>query len=101
MDEMNNHRGEKESESLPPGVYVYTSELPEMMEKNQPSYSINLEPVWLNHLLMHLNKDLQVVTVSGTLEGKLTGAAVDHLQLTVQGIDYHIRYPHVVYFRKA
>ncbi|WP_226037058.1 DUF2642 domain-containing protein [Aquibacillus saliphilus] len=94
-------RGDKTLDTLPPGVYVYTSELPEMIEEKQPSYSIQMEPVWLNHLLMHLDENLQVVTVNGALEGTLTGAAIDHLQLTIQGIDYHIRYPHIIYFRKA
>jgi hypothetical protein len=47
------------------------------------------------------NKKIKVVLVNGSLEGMLTGVAIDHLQLTIDGENYHVRYPQVVYFKKA
>ncbi|OAS83031.1 DUF2642 domain-containing protein [Metabacillus sp. KUDC1714] len=47
------------------------------------------------------NKKIKVVLVNGSLEGMLTGVAIDHLQLTIDGENYYVRYPQVVYFKKA
>jgi cation diffusion facilitator CzcD-associated flavoprotein CzcO len=86
---------------LPPGYYLYTSQLPVMMKNISPIYTIPTEPVFLDHLLMHMGQRIHVETVTGGLQGVLTGAAVDHLQLTVDGVHFHIRYQHMIYFRKA
>ncbi|MBO0997561.1 DUF2642 domain-containing protein [Bacillus sp. SD075] len=85
-------------ETLPPGQYAYTSGFPAMMRNLSPTYTIPTEPVFLDHLLMNLEKTIIVVTTNGTLEGKLTGVAIDHIQLTVRNLNHHIRYQHIVYY---
>ena len=85
---------------FPPGQYSYSNTFPSIMKSLSPSYTIQAEPVFLDHLLMHMGEHIHVATVNDSLEGTLTGVAIDHLQLTMDGISYHIRYPHVTYFRK-
>lgn len=85
---------------LPPGQYKYTQQLPMMMNDVSPSYNIPTEPVFLNHLLMHLNKKVRIVTIVATLEGVVSGVAIDHVQLTIDGVNYHVRFDNIVYFRK-
>ncbi|MEC0275426.1 DUF2642 domain-containing protein [Peribacillus frigoritolerans] len=63
-----------------------------------PTYTIPTEPVFLDHLLMNLEKTIIVGTTNGTLEGKLTGVAIDHIQLTVGNLNYHIRFQHIIYY---
>lgn len=86
---------------IPPGYYIHSSKLLNTMKVTDPTYSIKLEPIFFDHLMLHLNKKLLIKTINEKLEGTLTGVAVDHLQLTIEGIDYHIRYDHVIYFRLA
>ena len=85
---------------LPPGKYVHSTQLQTTMNTTSPTYSVTMEPIFFDHLLLHLNKDIRVVTASESLEGTLTGVAIDHLQLTTNSVNYHIRFPHIVYFRK-
>lgn len=87
--------------SLPPGDYVYSHQFVQNMNAMSPNYSIIIEPVFFDHLMMHKNKRIKVVTLNETLEGILTGIAIDHLQLTINGENYHIRYQHITYFKKA
>jgi putative effector of murein hydrolase len=86
---------------LPPGYYFYSNQFPAMMSTLSPTYTIVAVPVFMNHLMQQNGKNITVVTVNGTLEGLLSGIAVDHLQLTVNGVNHHIRYPHIVYFKEA
>ncbi|MEB1808601.1 MAG: YuzF family protein [Bacillaceae bacterium] len=86
---------------LPPGYYIHSNQLKETMKATQPTYSINFEPIFFDHLMLHLNERLQVTTINEKLVGELTGVAVDHLQLTINDVDYHIRYEHIIYFRLA
>ncbi len=85
---------------LPPGYYVHSPGFPAMMNNLCPAYWVQVEPVFLDHLHMNLGKRLEVATVIGPLTGTLTGIAVDHLQLTVNQTNYHIRYAHIVYFKE-
>ncbi|WP_081092314.1 DUF2642 domain-containing protein [Peribacillus simplex] len=85
-------------EILPPGHYAYSSGFPTMMKNVSPTYTIPTEPVFLDHLLMNLEKTIVVATTMGALEGKLTGVAIDHIQLTIGNINYHIRHQHIVYY---
>lgn len=80
---------------------MYSNLLPHTMMTTSPAYTIKMEPIFFDHLLLHLNKKVKVVLVNGSLEGMLTGVAIDHLQLTIDGENYHVRYPQVVYFKKA
>ena len=86
--------------SLPPGYYMHSQMLHQTMNTTLPTYTIQMEPIFFDHLLLHLNKKIQVVLINGTLEGILTGVAIDHLQLTIDGENYHVRYPNVMYFKK-
>ena len=86
--------------SLPPGKYVHSTQLQTTMNTTSPTYWVTMEPIFFDHLLLHLNKDIRVVTAGESLEGTLTGVAIDHLQLTINGVNYHIRLPHIIYFRK-
>jgi hypothetical protein len=82
---------------------MYSNLLPHTMITTSPAYTIKMEPIFFDHLLLHLNKNkkIRVVLVNGSLEGMLTGVAIDHLQLTIDGENYHVRYPQVVDFKKA
>lgn len=86
---------------LPPGYYMYSDQLANTMKSTQPGYSVKFDPIFFDHLLLHLNKKIQVTTTNEKLVGILTGVAVDHLQLTIDDVDYHIRIQHVIYFRLA
>ena len=83
---------------LPPGKYKYSKDFPAMMNQLSPVYTVPAEPVFLDNLLMNVGKTIRVVTINGTIEGKLTGAAIDHIQLTVGNVNYHIRIQHISYF---
>ncbi|OCA92842.1 DUF2642 domain-containing protein [Pseudobacillus wudalianchiensis] len=85
---------------FPPGQYSYSSTFPSIMQSLSPSYTIQAEPVFLDHLLTYVGENIHVATVNESLEGTLTSVAIDHLQLTVDDVNYHIRYPHIIYFRK-
>jgi hypothetical protein len=84
--------------ATPPGKYVYSSNFPLMMQQLSPSYMISTEPVFMEHLLINLGKTIKVVTTHGQLEGKITGVAIDHVQLTIGDFNYHIRFPNIIYF---
>lgn len=86
---------------LPPGYYIHSGQLLNTMTVTQPNYYIKLEPIYFDHLMLHLNKRIQVSTINEKLTGVLTGVAVDHLQLTVEGVNYHIRFENITYFRLA
>lgn len=83
---------------LPPGKYAYSNNFPAIMKQLSPVYSISTEAVFIDHLMMNLNRAIQVVTTNGSLEGILTGVAIDHIQLTVGEFNYHIRIQHITYF---
>lgn len=83
---------------LPPGKYIYSSNFPSVMKQLSPIYTIPIKPVYFDHLLLHLNKNILVVTLNGPLEGELTGVAIDHLQLTIGDYNYHINYSNITYF---
>ncbi|TRZ38896.1 DUF2642 domain-containing protein [Niallia circulans] len=83
---------------LPPGHYKYSQQFPNIIQQLSPSYTVSTEPVFLDHLLMNIEKNIRIVTTMGTLDGILSGVAIDHIQLTVGKAHYHIRYPHIVYF---
>lgn len=86
--------------SVPPGYYSHSEKLPPMMNSMSPSYSIVAEPVFMDHLLIHLEEDIEVTLTNGTLKGKLAGVAVDHLQLNIDKVAYHVRFQHIMFFRK-
>ncbi|UFU01108.1 hypothetical protein KO561_09300 [Radiobacillus kanasensis] len=46
---------------LPPGYYMYSTNFPSMMNQISPTYTIPTKPVYVDHLLMYLNKTIQVV----------------------------------------
>ncbi|MDL4842373.1 DUF2642 domain-containing protein [Aquibacillus rhizosphaerae] len=83
---------------LPPGKYVYSNNFPAVMEQIAPIYTIPTKPVFFDHLMMHLDKTIRVITLNGPLEGTLTGVAIDHLQLTIGDYNYHVHYPNITYF---
>lgn len=83
---------------VPPGQYGYSSALPPIMQALTPSYVVAAEPVFMDHLLMHVDSDIVIQTVRETLKGRLAGVAIDHLQLNVNGVPHHIRFEHIVYF---
>lgn len=64
---------------LPPGQYMYSNYFPTIMKQLSPAYYIPTEPGFLDHLLMNLGKTIRVVIINDSLEGKLTGVAIDHL----------------------
>jgi len=68
---------------LPPGHYAYTNNFPQTMKTLSLTYTIPTEPVCLDHLLMNLGKTITVVTMKESLKGKLTGVAIDYLQLSI------------------
>jgi hypothetical protein len=86
---------------LPPGQYPYSPALPQIMNALTPTYVIPAEPVFMDHLLMHVEKNIRVKTVEGTLVGKLAGVAVDHIQINVEGVPHHVRLHHIIYFAKV
>jgi len=86
---------------LPPGQYLYSPSFPAIMQSLSPVYTVSAEPVFMDHLLMHSGKIIQVSTTGGLLKGKLTGVAVDHIQLTIEGVHHHIRYAHIISFSLA
>lgn len=84
---------------LPPGIYVYSSNFPAMMQQLAPTYNVPTEPVFMEHLLMQMGKKSRVVTIDGQqLDGVVTGVAIDHLQLTIGDSNYHIRFANIIYF---
>ncbi|QGQ45995.1 DUF2642 domain-containing protein [Metabacillus sediminilitoris] len=83
---------------LTPGQYMFSNYFPTIMKQLSPTYSISAEPVFLDHLLMNLGKTIRVVTINDSLEGTLTGVAIDYIQLTVGDFNYHIRFQHITYF---
>ncbi len=84
---------------LPPGKYVYSSHFPAMMKQLSPTYNVPTEPVFMEHLLMQMGKKIRVVTIHGQqLDGKVTGVAIDHLQLTIGDLNYHIKFASIIYF---
>jgi hypothetical protein len=85
---------------LPPGKYVYSPQLQTTLNQTTPTYWVTMEPIFFDHLMLHLNKKVRIVTVTEALEGTITGVAIDHVQLTIDDIDYHIRFEHIIYFRK-
>lgn len=87
--------------ALPPGYYIHSDQLVDTLQVTKPIYSVNFEPIFFDHLMLHLNKKLKVQTINETLVGELTGVAVDHFQLTIDGVDYHIRNEHTVHFSMA
>lgn len=86
---------------LPPGQYPYSPALPQIMNALAPSYVIPAEPVFMDHLLMHVDQNVRIQTITGPLVGKLAGVAVDHLQVNVDGVAHHVRFAHITYFAKA
>ncbi|MCY9141750.1 YuzF family protein [Peribacillus frigoritolerans] len=48
--------------------------------------------------MMNLGKTITIVTMKESFKGKLTGVAIDHLQLSIGDLKYHIRYPQITYF---
>jgi hypothetical protein len=81
--------------------------MPHMMPHHMPAmppmptvYYTMVEPKFIEHLSMHKGQMISVTTVTGKLEGTLTEVAIDHLLLTINGVKHHIRYHHIVYFKK-
>ena len=93
---MHSHQNHKFA--LPPGQYKYSNHFPDIMQQLSPAYTVATEPVFLDHLLMNIGKTIRVVTIGESLEGKLTGVAIDHIQLTIGNENYHIRLQHIIYF---
>lgn len=86
---------------LPPGYYIHSEQLPHTIKATNPTYWVSFEPIFFDHLMLHLNKKIKVKTVNETLVGVLTGVAIDHFQLTIDGVDYHIRNEHTIHFSMA
>lgn len=61
-------------------------------------YVTLVEPTFIEHLMKHKGKKIVVTTTAGKLEGILSGIAVDHLQLTLDGKAAHVRIAQTVYF---
>lgn len=95
------YRQHQHQSELPPGYYIHSDQLPNTMKATRPTYWVNFEPIFFDHLMLHLNKKLKVKTVNETLVGVLTGVAVDHFQLTVDSVDYHIRNEQTIHFSMA
>ncbi len=87
-----------QTESVPPGQYKYSNNLPVIMNQLSPNSTLSTEPVFLDHLLMNIGRKIKVVTINEKLEGILTGVAIDHIQLTIDHLNYHIRFQHITYF---
>lgn len=84
--------------SIPPGKYNHSDNLLEMMQSIAPIYTIPTEPVFFDQLLKNVGKTIRIVTLNGSFEGKLTGVAIDHLQLTIGDANYHVRFAHISFF---
>jgi len=95
---MHNFPNGNHQQALPPGQYMYSKQFPQIMQQLSPTYTVPAEPVFLDHLLMNIGKTIQIKTIDESLEGILTGVAIDHLQLTVGDLNYHIRLAHIIYF---
>lgn len=95
---MQNYPYGSQDNVLPPGHYAYTSNFPQTMKTLSPTFTIPTEPVFFDHLMMNLGKTITIVTMKESLKGKLTGVAIDHLQLSIGDLKYHIRYPQITYF---
>lgn len=67
------------------------------MKTLSPTYTIPTEPVFFDHL-SNLGKTITIVTMKESLKGKISGVAIDHLQLSIGDLKYHIRYPQITYF---
>ncbi|TLS53581.1 DUF2642 domain-containing protein [Paenibacillus antri] len=87
--------------AVPPGKYMYTPELPHLMQALRPTYWVVTEPVFMDHLLMHVDQKIRLETAAGPLAGTLAGVAVDHVQIDVNGVPHHVRLSQIVYFTKA
>ena len=86
------------NQALPPGYYKYSNHFPKSIKQLSPIYTVPTEPVFMDHLVMNIDKKIQVTTISGTLEGILSGVAIDHIQLNDGPKNYHIRMQHITYF---
>ncbi|MFT8319727.1 MAG: DUF2642 domain-containing protein [Bacillus sp. (in: firmicutes)] len=95
---MHHSQHSNHNQTLPPGQYMYSKQFPETMKQLSPIYTVPAEPVFLDHLLMNIGKTVQIKTRDESLEGLLTGVAIDHLQLTVGNLNYHIRLQQIIYF---
>jgi hypothetical protein len=95
---MHHRQNSNDVSNVPPGKYKYSQNLPGMMNQLSPEYNISAEPVFLDHLLLNVGKTIRVVTTTESLEGILSGATIDHLQLTIGDLHYHIRFQHIIYY---
>ena len=87
--------------ALPPGKYQYSPALPHLMNVFAPSYWFAVEPVFMDHLLLHADRRIRLETTAGPLVGVLAGVAPDHVRLDVEGVPHHVRLSQIVYFSKA
>ncbi|PYF08397.1 DUF2642 domain-containing protein [Ureibacillus chungkukjangi] len=95
---MHSPRNQNHNLAVPPGQYKYSNHFPQVMQQLSPTYTVATEPVFFDHLLMNVGKSIRVVTLNDTLEGTLSGVAIDHIQLTIGEEHYHIRIQHISYF---
>ncbi|SDJ82044.1 DUF2642 domain-containing protein [Sediminibacillus albus] len=78
-----------------PSTPVYS--VPALPQPTQ--YTSPFEPVYVDHLSRHQGKQISVVTTAGTVEGILSGVAVDHIQLNLSETRaVHVRIAQIVYF---
>jgi hypothetical protein len=68
------------------------------MDKLYVTPIVNVEPRFIEHLMMHRGKRIMVCTTVEKMEGILDDVAVDHLALMVHDKKHHVRFGQIVYF---
>lgn len=78
-----------------PGTPIHPiASIPQSMQ-----YMTSLDPVFVDHIGRHKGLSVSIMTTAGLLSGVLSGIAVDHIQLTLEGNRVvHIRIAQIVYF---
>ncbi len=80
-----------------PTAYTVVQPVSAVPQPNQ--YVSSLNPIYVDHLSRHKGEHIIVTTTAGKVEGKLTGIATDHIQLTVaEKRALHIRIEQIVFF---
>ncbi|MDY0405028.1 DUF2642 domain-containing protein [Virgibacillus sp. 179-BFC.A HS] len=80
-----------------PAIKSVIEPLPIVPQTSQ--YITPIDPVYIDHLSRHVGHDIVVGTSAGEFSGKLSGVAVDHIQLNIEnGKALHIRIAEIIYF---
>jgi hypothetical protein len=86
--------------NMPPtGVHQATkSSSHQPMDMLNVTPIVEVEPRFIEHLMMYKGKRIIVCTTVEKMEGILDEVAVDHLTLKINDRIHHVRYGQIVYF---